>query len=138
MEVNDDCESTPDGRFLRPARSEVTREPNTVWVSDKFEHFKPDGSDVKMVELPDGYPASATSIPVPNLTATVLIDTRTTDPTKGIDRGQLVIAPLAEKEPYYILEGYVVLSMVLSADGTKVYFVGAKGEELARGLVLQP
>src|SRR5215510_8912967 len=105
----------------------------TIWVSDKFEHFKPDGSDVKTVELPDGFPASASSTPVPDRSATVLIDPRATNPTKGIDRGQLAVAPLAEKEPNYILDGYVALNMVLSADGKAVYFVGAKGEELPRG-----
>src|SRR5262245_63424591 len=110
----------------------------TVWVSDKFEHFKPDGTDVKTLELPDGYPASASSTPVPDRSAAVLIDPRATDPTKGIERGQLAVAPLAEKEPNFILAGYVALSMVLSEDGKKVYFVGAKGEELPRGLTTVP
>jgi dipeptidyl aminopeptidase/acylaminoacyl peptidase len=62
------------------------------------------------------------------------VDVAATDLTKGIDRGRLILAPVDEKEPYFILEGYVVLRAWYSASGKKVYFVGGKGDELPRTL----
>src|SRR5436190_15384516 len=90
----------------------------TVWMGIKVEHFKPDGKDVQSTELPDGYPMAASSILFPDRSASVLIDPSGTDTTKGIDRGRLIVAPVAEKEPYVYLEGYVALRMVLAADGS--------------------
>jgi dipeptidyl aminopeptidase/acylaminoacyl peptidase len=106
----------------------------TVWVGDKVEHFKPDGTDVQKVELPDGYPVNVSTMFNPARSASQVVDVAATDLTKGIDRGRLILAPVAEKEPYYILEGYVVLRAWYSADGKKVYFVGGKGDELPQTL----
>jgi hypothetical protein len=106
----------------------------TVWVGDKIEHFQPDGSDVQKNELPDGYPVNSSSQFNPDRTASLVVDVAATDLTKGIDHGRLILAPVDEKEPYFVLEGYVVLRAWYSADGKKVYFVGGKGDELPRAL----
>jgi dipeptidyl aminopeptidase/acylaminoacyl peptidase len=106
----------------------------TVWAGDKIEHFMPDGSDVQKVELPDGYPVNSSTQFNPNRSASLLVDTAATDLTKAIDRGRLILAPVDEKVPYFVLEGYVVLRAWYSADGKKVYFVGGKGDELPRAL----
>jgi WD40 repeat protein len=110
----------------------------TVWLGDKVEHFKPDGTDVKKEELPDGYPVNSSTQFIPDRTASVLVDVSGTDLAKGIDRGRLIVAPVAEKDPYYVLEGFVVLRAFLSAGGATVYFVGGKGEELPRKLTTVP
>lgn len=106
----------------------------TVWLGDKIEHFKPDGSDVQKEELPDGYPVSPTTVFTPDRKASVVVDVSGTNVSQGIDRGRLIVAPRDEKEAYFVLEGYVILRAVLSADGSKVYFVGDKADELPRKL----
>jgi len=106
----------------------------TLWVGDKVEHFKPDGSDVQKVELPDGYPVNSSTQFNPDRSASLLVDVAATDLTKGIDRGRLILAPVDETKPYFVLEGYVVLRAFYSTDGKKVYFVGGKGDELPRAL----
>src|SRR5262245_16755037 len=121
-----------------PQPKSATEDRITVWLGMKVEHFKPDGKDVKSVDLPDGYPWAASSALVPNRTASVLIDPSGTDSSQGIDRGRLIYAPVAEKDPYIYLEEYVALRMALSADGGKVYFAGAKGDELPRALTTVP
>src|SRR5262245_17957722 len=126
----------------------------TAWVGDKVEHFKPDGTDVQTVELPDGYQVNSSTQFNPARTASLIVEHGSTDLTnviavwhysptwvpvttnltKVIDCCRLILAPLYEKEPYFVLEGYVVLRAFYSADGKKVYFVGGKGDELPRAL----
>lgn len=111
----------------------------SLWLGDKYEHFKPDGGDVAQIVVPAqlSYGARVT----PDRKAYVAIDRslkQAVVPAGGETFGRLVVTPFDGTGKAVTIEGCFANGMTGTIHGTRVYFTGGKGDEVAAGHVKAP
>jgi hypothetical protein len=108
---------------LKPAEDRIT-----IGVKDKIVHMKPDGTDVVSVNFPDGLTLPAGINFSPDRRFGVSLDQ--TGSTRFVTKSKLVMIRIEKKTKPFTLDGYIVGQCFFSANGSKVYFTGAKGDEI--------
>jgi hypothetical protein len=103
-----------------------------VWLGDIFVTFKPDGSDVSQVKLPDGITVLAYLAGLsPDRKYALHLDyTRRT--AAGRANPRLVVTPLEPDKPASTVEGYVAQRAFPIADGRLTPTEGARKKSTRR------
>ncbi|HEY2786024.1 MAG TPA: hypothetical protein VGJ05_13735 [Fimbriiglobus sp.] len=103
----------------------------SIWIDDKFEHFKPDGGDVTPISLPKEFVLLQEGFTIaPDRKNAIQLERSGSNRAAGITKSRLVVTPLTGDRKPFALEGYVVIGRIFSADGSKLYIIGGKGDQL--------
>ena len=112
----------------------------TLWVGDKCEHFKPDGGDAVALTVPGNAPYGLKV--TPDRKAFVSVDRSAGKPAVvpagGEVYGKLAVTAFAESDRPFALDGYLAHYYNLILDGSRVFFIGGKGDEVTEAIVKSP
>jgi hypothetical protein len=115
--------SVPDGRI-------------TIWVGDKIEHFKPDGSETATIDPSDEVKSHSYGIRIsPDRSTACYRDVE----FKGdeVITNRLVLAPVDGGTKSFVLAGYTVDQTAFATVGKRLFFSGSKGEKKVADAVVE-